>query len=263
MASPLDIRNKKTKNYNEYIIPKKIDLAINLIQSFISNNNPLGLKFAILLSASRKQISYDINGKVTFDIELLCKSLNIDRKYLNSNLSKMKETKYTYVLKDGTIGETIPFHTHEYSPNNKTLSIYVSSRAKELFTELAESKNDGNYQFTQAISNNLLKIDLRNVHKHTLKMQMLLEMIRNFTYAKRKEIPLEELNGYFGTKYKRWIDLDRKILQKVKKDIDSNSSFSFIYEGKTELQGTGRPKVTKVIIDVIDNENLFTLNSGV
>ena len=259
MASPLDVIRAKTK-YNEYTIPKKIDLAINLIQAFISNNNPLGLKFAILLSASRKYINYDVNGKVDFDIEILCRTLKIDRRYLNLNLSRMKETKYTYVLKDGTVGETVPFHTHEYSRDNKTLSIYVSLRAKELFTELAESKNDGNYQFTQAIAKNLLNLDLKKVHKHTLRMQMLLEMIRNFTYSKRKTISVEELNGYFGTRYKRWIDIDRKILRRVKQDIDNYSSFSFIYEGITETQGNGRPKVTKIVIDVIDNQNLFTLN---
>lgn len=260
MASPLDIIKKKTP-YNEYTIPKKIDLAINLIQAFITKNNPLGLKIAILLTASRDYINYDVNGKVDFDIELLCNTLKIDRRYLNANLSKMKETKYTYVLKDGTIGETVPFHTHEYSRDNKTLSIYVSHRARELFTELAKSKNDGNYQFTTAISKNLLALDLKKVHKHTLKMQMLLEMIRNFTYSKRKTINIEELNGYFGTKYKRWIDLDRKILKRVKEDIDNFSSFSFRYKAILEAQGTGtgRPKVTKIALEVIDNQNLFTV----
>lgn len=252
MASPLDIVDTPdTKLY----LPKRIDLAVNLIQAFIKNNNSLGLKIAIILSGARERIDYDKDNRVKFDVDELCSLCRIDREYLSNHLRKMKQTIYKYVDLDGSVGETVPLHSHQYTRDNKYIYIEVSSRARQLFTELSSRKEIEGFRFTQAISKNLMNLDLREVSKHTLKMQMLLEMINSFSTVKRKTMSLAEINGYFGTKYERYGDIDRKILRKIKIDTDIYSSISFEYSPKV----TQNNKVEAVIIDVIDNTNLLTL----
>lgn len=251
MASPLDIIKKETKLY----LPKKIDLAINLIQAFITNNNSLGLKIAIILSGAKEQIEYDKDNGVIFDVDELCKLCRTDRQYLSRNIKRATETFYTYVTDEGYTGGTHPIHSYEYMNNNKNIRIEVSSKAKNLFTELRKKDESLGYQYTQAISRNLMIYDLKTVSKHTVKMQMLLEMINSFSDTRRKTFSLEELNGYFGTNYSRYGELERKILKKVKLDTDTYSSVSFIYTPKTTVHN----KVDEVIIDVTDNTNLLTM----
>ena len=255
MASPLDIINKKDET--DIYLPQTINIAINLIQAFISNNNPLGLRLAIIFSGLKEQLKYKGNA-VVFDVSELCLLCNIDRDYLSSNLRKMKQTIYTYVDLDGSVGETVPFHSHKYSFDKKSIEIEVSSKAKELFTILKKKEING-YQFVPALSKNLLSFNLKDMNKHTLKMQMLLEMINNYTTNKKKKLSIDELNGYFGTKYSRWIELDRKILKLVEKDIKTYSSVAFSYKPYVETSKNGRPKYGGIEISILDNTNLFNI----
>ena len=89
-------------------------------------------------------------------------------------------------------------------------------------------------------------------------MQLLLELINNFDddIAKRKRYDLNELNGYFGTNYKRYVDLERKILKPVKEEIDNSSTLTFKYYLKDETHGTGRPKIKEVIIELVQQKNV-------
>ncbi len=252
MASPLDIIDKPKKLY----LPKEINLAISLIQAFVTNNNPLGLKIAILLAGARHQVEYDRDNGVTFDVNELCEVCKIDRRYLSNNIVNATKTFFKYVNLDGCAGGTHPLHSYEYINNNKYIRIEVSSKAKQLFTELRRKKKGSEgYQYTKAISRNLMIYDLKDISKHTIKMQLLLEMISNFTNAKRKVMSLEELNGYFGTNYSRYGELERKILRPVKNDTLKYSSISFLYTPKT---ATKSKKISDVIIDIVDNSNLFT-----
>lgn len=253
MASPLDIIKKEPSLY----LPKKIDLAINLIQAFITNNNPLGLKIAIILSGAKDFITYDDNNGVVFNIDELCSLCRIDRRYLSSNIKRTTQTFYTYVNDSGGTGGTHPIHSYEYLNANKEIRIEISSKAKTLFTELRKKDSEGGYQYTKAISRNLMIYDLKDVTKHTLKMQLLLEMINNFSHSKRKNFSLEELNGYFGTNYIRYGELERKILKPVRNDTLKYSSISFEYQPTKDISGSN--KITSVTIDITDNINLLTL----
>lgn len=252
MASPLDLIEKEPSLY----LPKTINLAINLIQAFIRNNNPLGLKIAIILSGASERITYDKDNGVTFNVDDLCALCRVDRRYLNKSIKRATETFYTYVSDSGGKGGTHPIHSYEYLNNNKELRIEVSSEAKRLFKELRKKGDDGGYQFTQAISRNLMIYDLKDVTKHTVKMQLLLEMINNFNQVKRKNFSIQELNGYFGTNYERYGELERKILSPVKKDTLKYSSVSFEYQPQKDISGSN--KITSVTIDIIDNTNLLT-----
>lgn len=244
MASPLDIIKKDKELY----LPKTLELANNLFQAFIQNNNLIGLKIAIVLSGAKSQITYNATNQVKLDVDNLCEIIKCTRKELAANLKKTTDTFFRYVTAEGNHGGTHPIHSYEYANNNKALLLEISSQAKQIFTELGK----GGYSFSKANADNLM--NLKN--KHSLRMQMLLELINNFDTSKRKHFSLEELNGYFGTKYKRYIDLDRKILAPVKEEIDNNSKLTFAYEFGTVKQPVGQPKIFEVVVDVINKNTI-------
>jgi plasmid replication initiation protein len=247
LASPLDI----IKEDNTPRLPRTIELANNLFQAFIKNNSLIGLKLAIVLSGAKKHIEYDTENRVFLEVDNLCKIIKCTRKELSNNLKKATSVSFSYVNSEGGHGHTHPIHSYEYVKKNKYLVLEVSSRAKELFISLGK----GAYSFSDANANNLMGLK----HKHSLRMQLLLEQINSFSddVAKRKRYTLEELNGYFGTNYSRYIDLKRKILDPVKKEIDFSSSLTFEYEMSEELS-SGKRKIKEVVIDIKENNNLFT-----
>lgn len=253
--NPREARELQKQKTKELFLPKNIELAINLINSFIKNNNIIGLKIAILLSGAKDKVIYDKDNGITFEVDELCELLKTDKRTLSRNRKKILDTYFEYVLEDGSTGGTVPIHSFEYTPDKKRIRFEVSSRARKLFTELGK----GNYQFTKAISDNLM--DLK--HKHSLRMQLFLEMINNYSdnVAKRKKMTLEDANSYFGTNYSRWIDFDRKILSPVKEEITLANKLTFDYQFEEEKnKGTGRPKYEYVVIDLIDNSGSLFAN---
>jgi hypothetical protein len=245
MASPLDvIKKEKEKLY----IPKTLELANSLFQAFIKKNNTVGLKLCLVLSGARNKIHYDDELQATFEIDSLCEIMQVTRNELSRSLKKVLDVHFTFVDEKGGVGATVPIHSYTYKADKKHLVIGVSPLAKKLFTELGK----GGYSFSKANAANLMNLR----HKHSLRMQLLLEQIADYSpnVAKRKRLSLEEFNGYFGVNYKRFIEIERKILKPVKEEIDMSSTLSFIYEFKEDTTGAGRPKITEVVIDVIEKE---------
>ena len=244
MANPLDvIKKQQEKNKKELYIPQTLKLANSLFQAFIRNNNLVGLKLCLVLSGAKNIIHYDDELQATFDVDSLCKIMNVTRKELSTNLKKVLKVHFTYVDNEG-VGATVPIHSYKYKSNNKQVVIGVSAPAKKLFTELGK----GGYSFSKANAQNLMNLQ----HKHSLRMQLLLEQINDFdkNVAKRRRFTLEELNGYFDVGYKRYIDFERKILKPVKEEIDSTSTLTFNYRMQDEVIGNGRPKIKEVVIDL-------------
>lgn len=249
MSSPYELLKQQNSKKDIYL-PKTLELANSLFLAFIQKNNVVGLKLCLVLSGVRSQIEYDKDNAVRFNIDTLCQVMNITRKELSTNIKKVIEVNFIYTNSEGGLGHTTPIHSYEYINNNKEILIEVSSKAKSLFTELGK----GQYAFSSANANNLMNLQ----HKHSLKMQLLLELINNFddNVAKRKRYNLEEMNGYFGTNYKRYIDLERKILKPIKEEIDNSSSLTFNYQFNDEAHGTGRPKIKEVVIDLIEQKKV-------
>ncbi len=246
MASPLDIiKKEKEKLY----VPKTLELANSLFQAFIRNNNLVGLKLCLVLSGAKNKIHYDDELQVTFEIDSLCDIMQITRKELSTNLKKMLDIHFTFVNEKGGSGATVPIHSYEYKSNKKHLIIGISPLAKKLFTEIGK----GGYSFSKANAKNLMNLR----HKHSLRMQLLLEQINDFSenVAKRRRMTLEELNGYFGVNYKNYYEFERKILKPVKEEIDNNSTLTFSYKFIDELNGAGRPKIKEVLIDLVERKN--------
>ncbi len=249
MASPLDaIKKQKEKNKKELYIPQTLKLANSLFQAFIRNNNLVGLKLCLVLSGAKNVIHYDDELQATFDVKSLCEIMNVTRKELSTNLKKVLKVHFTYADDEGT-GATVPIHSYKYKSNNKQVVIGVSAPAKKLFTELGK----GGYSFSKANAKNLMNLQ----HKHSLRMQLLLEQINDFSkdVAKRRRFTLEELNGYFDVNYATYYEFERKILKKVKEDIDSSSTLTFNYHFNDEVSGTGRPKIKEVVIDLKEQKH--------
>ena len=249
MSSPYELL-KQEKEEKDIYLPKSLELANSLFLAFIQKNNLIGLKLCLVFSGVKSQIKYDENNAVRFNVDTLCSVMNITRKELSINLKKVIDIHFIYTNSEGGLGNTTPIHSYEYVNRNKEILIEVSSKAKSLFTELGK----GQYSFSSANAHNLMSLK----HKHSLRMQLLLEQINNFDkdIAKRKRYTLGELNGYFGTNYKRYVDLERKILKPVKEEIDSNCSLTFIYQFIEEASGTGRPKIKEVVIDLIQQKKI-------
>jgi plasmid replication initiation protein len=90
-------------------------------------------------------------------------------------------------------------------------------------------------------------------------MIQLLEMIQGFSIgvAKRKYYSLEELNGLFGTNYKKLYEFERKILKNTQKELNEVSNLTFTYAKKTDKEDLGipgRPKVIGLYIELLDNK---------
>ena len=57
-------------------------------------------------------------------------------------------------------------------------------------------------------------------------------------------------------KYKRLVEIERKILIPVKEELDAESKLSFIYEISYINLGQGRPKANKITIDLIQKNTV-------
>jgi len=240
----LELEAKQKEEAKQLYLPKTIELANSLIQAFIKKNNIVALKLAIVLSGAREQIKY-VENTVTFEVESLCKILNISKRDLSRNINKALETKFKYVTKEGNAGATVPIHSYEYKKRNKYIEIEISSLAKEIFTELQK----GAYSFAKDIDPiNLLSLK----HKHSIRMALLLEQILNYSgnAYKRKKLTLAQLNNYFGVNYANYYEFERKILKPVKEELDNNSKITFLYEFRDKVNGTGRPTIEHIQFDL-------------
>ena len=245
------IKYEEEQKQKKLYLPKTLDLANSLFLAFIKKNNLVGLKLAILFSGARMQINYDEKNRVKFDVETLCDLLQVSKRQLSAHLKTVATVHFTYITEDGGRGGTTPIHSYEYVNRNKDIYIEVSSKAKALFTELSKDK----YTFNQANAANLMSLQ----HKHSLRMQLLLEQINNFDddIAKRKRYTLEQLNGYFGVNHRNYYDFETKILKPAQAEINSTSKLGFIYELIDDKpSGTGRPKIKEVVIDLIEQKNI-------
>jgi len=243
------LKNKEEESKKSIYLPKTLDLANSLFLAYVRNNNLVGLKLSIMFSGARGQIEYDENNRARFEVTTLCDLLNITKKDLSRNLKKVLDVGFDYVTNEGEVGRTTPIHSYEYRNRSKEIYIEVSSKAKSLFTELEKGK----YSFNQANAQNLMNLK----HKHSIRMQLLIEHIGNFDdkVAKRKRYTLEQLNGYFGVNYKNYYELERRILKPAKEEINKSCKLGFKYEllDDRENVGVGRPRIKEVLVDIIDH----------
>ena len=126
----LQAQNNKKEQLIDLYLPKEVDIAVNLIHTFIKNigkdmTNILGLKLSIILSGARSQIKYDKDNRVKFEVDELCNICKINRRQLSFQIKKVIATSYHFIDINGDIVGTTPIHTYRYTRRTACSHTYI------------------------------------------------------------------------------------------------------------------------------------------
>lgn len=225
----------------------------SLVEALVKKNNHTALKILFFLSKDIVGSGFvaethgDNMVNITVDVKTLCDYTGLTTKTINRNLIKMQETTISFY--DEKYEEHISLLPRVKINYGGTLEIDMYPK---VFNLIFEARN----KYTSIDLTNLMKLK----SKHSIRMIMLLEYISGFSehVAKSKTFLLEELNGMFGTDYKRTVDFVRYIIEPVKKELDSISKLSFVYSlhlDKDDITRGGRPSAKGINIFLTDNHN--------
>ncbi len=227
-------------------------ISNTFIESTIKNNNASAIKTIYYLATILEGIK-DLNDKspttlmsFKFDTREMLKYTDMKLPEVKRNLKAMQQTSITFIdkkKKTETGINLLPYYEFVYGKH----IIEV-----KLFVKIAQLIIDVKRNYSKINTNALMRLK----SKHTLKIFPLLQRISQYSedVGKRKTMTLGELNGFFGTNYKKFNDIERKILRPIREELDTHSRLSFIYETNYDYFDAGRPKAISITIDVIDNK---------
>ena len=236
----------------------KVRVSNDIITSFVKNNNIVSLKIMFFLSSNYKIKSFGKSDKNLVKIKIkkseLMKEMKISNMMLINNLLSLQKTQISWKTDDYIDYVVLIPRFIDY--RNGNIEVFIFNDVLEKIIEVKKKYTN--------INLNQLSI-LKS--KHSIKMLMLLSRINGYSkdVYKKVEYELDELNAIFGTKYKSLRSFCSQILDKVKTELDIKSSLSFIYEKRGDILENdknpqrGRPKLTKVVIYLIDNNPRPTL----
>ena len=229
--------NKKKKELSNPIVHKKI--SNTFIHNTIHNSTLSALKITYYLSTILKNFDYSENiNTIILDTKKMLDYTNLSLKDLKNNFKKLQETSITFINEKQDWEEyivlipRIKFHIGR----SKKIEIDIYSKIAKLIIEVVN-----NYTFID--TKELMKLK----NKHSVRILPLLKTINGYD-IKQKTFSLSDLNEFFDTNYKRFTDIERYVILKIKKELDDNSKLTFEYEMKFESLGKGRPSITGVII---------------
>ncbi len=249
--TPYEVLQKQKKVKNDFL-NKKGKISNDFVNGFLTNTNLITLKIIFYIVGkqhllNQEQIQYiKSREQIQIKVSSLCKECNINIKTLKQHTKRMVETSITMVDNDEELKVYSLINKLHFLYNKDILIVDID---RDIIDKLLE------------VIAPFTRIDIKNImelkFKHSMKMILQLEMINRFdnNVAKRKTYMLEELQLLFGTNYKTWGAFKNNVLDKIKKDLDENSYLSFVYDTRSELQKVGRPKVSKIIIDVVETNN--------
>jgi plasmid replication initiation protein len=231
-------------------------IANNFIENAIIKSNASAIKTlfylaSILERAELSKVKDDKIVGIVLDTKEMLKYTEMTMPEIKRNILAMQQTAITFEdEKEGiTTGMSLlPRYEIIHGKSKITLDLY--GRVARMIIGV---KSNYTYINTKTIMH--LK------RAHSMRMLGILNMVAGFDddVAKRKRYDLDALNEIFGTKYKRLVDFQRKVLEPTKRELDLNSKLSFIHEINFDNFGKGRPKAINIVIDLIDNKgNLFT-----
>ena len=248
---------KKQKLQNQKLQPHK-RISNNFIDATIRNNTVGALKTIYYISALIEKIEqFETIGELNLlqlniDTRDMLKFTELALPDIKRNLKAMQGTSITFVNEELEEEEGInllPYYKFIYGKNKIEIQIF-----KKIADLIVEVKQNYTMIDTRAL--------MRLKSKHTLKMLPLLMKISNYSsnVGKRKRMDLDDFNSFFGTSYKRLVEIERKILKPVQEELNLNSKLTFIYELNYAQIDLGRPKADNITIDVIDNSgSLFAI----
>jgi hypothetical protein len=235
------------KEKNEFFT----DVANTLIENYIIKSNLVALKVLFYLSKGNIQSTGKNQNLYTFKIDTLVMSdfCGVNKKTLQRNIKKMTETSITIVDEQNRSIEYVSI-----VPRAKFIdgtNIIELGMFEDIYIMCKKAVS----RYTNINLTNLMKLN----NKHSIRLIAILEKISQYDkpVGKRVTYSLEELNGIFGTKYPRIAEIERKILKPIKKELDTLSKKSFIYQINYQKRpnSTGRPKAVSVTIDLLIKES--------
>ncbi len=252
---PSEYKKRKREAKKKPKVHTKI--ANTFIENAITNSNVNALKTIYYLSTilEKTDMSNMKDEKIIglkIDKREMLKYTEMSAPTLIKTTKKMQETSITFIdEKDGVIEGMSLLPRYRFVPNKNIVEL-------DLYVRIAKMIIDVKRNYTMMNIKDLMKIK----KAHSVRMLALLNKINNYKtndenkweIPKRKRMTLENLNEFFGTKYKTWNELERSILKPVKEELDAHSKLSFIYEANYEVLGRGRPSFRDVTIDVIENQ---------
>jgi len=227
-------------------------ISNNFIDNTIAKNNLSALKTIFYLASILRNI--DLNKlkedeliDVTIDTKQMYDYTELTPELVRKNLKAMQETSITFIneFDSWEMGiNLLPMYNILYNKRKIELKIFV--KIAKLIIDVKR-----NYTFMN------IKELMKLTNKHSIRMLGLLNKLNSYSddIPKRKHLTLEDLNEFFGTKYRSFYELDKKILTPVKNELDSSSKLSFIYNTNFEVIGKGRPRFKNIIIDVIEQNS--------
>lgn len=256
--TPRELKEKKLKELEIQKYRPHQAISNNFINSAILNLNENALKTIFYLSTILDK--FDFNKKidtVEIDLRQMFKHTGITSEIVRKNLKSMQKTSITFVDEKEEIEECvtlIPRIEFYYGKGKVKIDIY--SKIAKLIIDVKDT-----YSYTPMNINTILKLK----NKHSFRLLPILNMISRFSkkkpdgtivdLPKRKKYSLASVNDIFGTNYKSFYEIERKILKPTKEELDNSSSLTFIYQVNTEKLGSGRPKATSVVIDVVERNS--------
>lgn len=173
----------------------------------------------------------------------------LDERVLLRSLKQMQETSISFIDEENEAQLHINLLPFIYKkPNSKEIEI-------KLFNKIAKMIIDVERNYTYLNTKSFMSLD----SKHSIRMLGLLNKIDDYDYKlkdtqmkkdipKLKKMTLEELNEFFGTRYKTWGELKRKVIDVAEEELERKSSLYFTYEINFKNTGKGRPKFDYVKI---------------
>jgi len=243
------MKRKKLEASKKLTVHQKI--SNTFIESALQNNNISALKTIYYLASAIETIKdldkMDDDGLLTikFDTRDMLKYTEMTLPNVKKNMEAMQKTSISFYDEEAELirgRNLLPAYDFYYGKH--TMEV-------KLFVEIAKLIIDVKRNYSMIDTKSLMKFK----SKHTLRMLPLLIRITHFSdhVAKRKTYTLNELNALFGTNYKRFTDIERKILKPIKEELDAHSKLSFIHETNYDYFDAGRPKAISITIDVIEN----------
>jgi len=240
--------NKKTKVHTK--------IANTFVENAITNSNVNALKTIYYLSTVLEKIDMSkmkdekIIG-IRIDKREMLKYTEMSAPTLIKTTKQLQQTSITFIdEKDGTIEGMSLLPRYKFVPNKNIVEL-------DLYVRIAKMIIDVKRNYTMMNIKELMKLR----RSHSVRMLALLNRINTYKtnddeweIPKRKRMTLNELNAFFGTKYKTWSELERSVIKPVKEELDAHSKLSFIYESNYEVLGRGRPSFRDVTIDVVENQ---------
>lgn len=230
-----------TKENIEKIMQQKIQpykkISNTFIQNAIANSNTCTLKIIYYLSIIIEKYDYSKEyNRYSINLKDMLKYTGLTSQNVRDNIKKMQTTSITFIDENNNIESGISllpkYHFHW---NKNIVEIVLDKKICTLIVDVMK-------QYTFININDLMKLKSKN----SIRLLPLLHTINNYD-VKRKRLTISELNAFFGTNYKAY-ELERSLLIKVKKELDSNSKLTFNYEINFDNFGRGRPKATSITL---------------